>query len=101
MYTGNMESAAPPGPASTSNPSTPSAMTAAIMLKAAAPRWKERFQTESPAVSVIHIWAMLHASTASIPMRTYSHAGFHQERSDQSITLNARTPGDETSATPQ
>ena len=76
-------------------------MTTAIMQKAAAPLWKEGCQTFFSAASVSHTWAMLQASTRIIPMRTYSHAGFHHAGSVKSSTPKAWTPGEEISATPQ
>ena len=101
MYTGNMERMLFPVPPSISSPSWPSIITVTTMQKAAAPRRKEGCQTFFPATSVSHTWAMLQESAAMLPMRTYSHAGFHHEKSDKSKTPKAWTPGEETSATPQ
>ena len=44
---------------------------------------------------------MLQESAAILPTRTYSHAGFHHEKSAKSRTPKGWTPGEATSATPQ
>ena len=101
MYTGNMERTTFPVPPSMSIPSRPSIITVTTMQKAAEPRRKEGCQTFFSATSVSHTWAMLQESTAILPTRTYSHAGFHHEKSAKSRTPKGWTPGEATSATPQ